>query len=71
MTECRSGKIRYNTEVAAQEHMKWIRKHANDHKSPVRSYPCPECKGFHLTSKESTHGSTEIKNKKFKKYLQQ
>lgn len=45
----------YSSEEQAKKHLKEIRRYAESHEQknhiPVRAYPCPFCKGWHLSSR--------------------
>lgn len=48
---CPSKKIRYRDKTAALFALAMIRpRHERRDKSEIRSYPCPKCHGWHLTS---------------------
>lgn len=48
---CKSGKFCYHSEGAADSHLEWFRKlPEKSEKLPVRSYLCPHCGFWHLTS---------------------
>jgi hypothetical protein len=40
----------YLTKAEAVEKIRAIRAEGGDHKKPIRSYRCPKCDNFHLTS---------------------
>ena len=49
MTSC--GKVRYPTRAKADHALQLIRRQgARAGKKPTRSYACPHCNGWHLTS---------------------
>lgn len=43
-------KMYWPTQKAAKEALKKIRESKGDHKKPIRTYECPFCSGWHLTS---------------------
>lgn len=45
------GKVRYRTEVQAANALAVLRDQPGSQVKPVRAYACPDCEGFHLTSK--------------------
>lgn len=48
------GKTRYSTRGAAERALHGIRKfgaRGENGSKPQRAYPCPTCKGWHLTSR--------------------
>lgn len=58
-TSCSSGKRRFRDRIAAEAALARItfrhevsgRRRAHAYKVPVRTYRCPECHGWHLTSR--------------------
>ena len=40
----------YATQKIAKAELKRIRESKGDHKKPIRTYECPSCSGWHLTS---------------------
>lgn len=46
-----SGKVRFRDEVAAKLAMAEINRLGNSAKAISRVYRCPQCAGFHMTSK--------------------
>jgi hypothetical protein len=54
VVSCPSGKIRYRDKTAALFALAMIRpRRERREKNEVKSYPCPQCHGWHLTSKRS------------------
>lgn len=53
--QCHTGKIRYRTEEEAYKAIKLAsrdeEREARERK-PIRAYPCDDCHGWHLTSRE-------------------
>jgi len=51
-SSCRSGKVRYRDRIAALLALSKVcrRDSPKRPKSERRAYPCPHCKGWHLTS---------------------
>ena len=48
-----SGKVRFRDEKSAKMSMSNARRlNPDSAKQPVRAYLCPDCMGWHLTSKE-------------------
>lgn len=45
-------KITYATESIAKAELSRIKSREQKHKKPYRAYECPDCGGWHLTSKE-------------------
>lgn len=48
MSAC--AKTRYETRIKALYALATIRANSDRDKCPCRAYPCPDCKGWHLTS---------------------
>jgi hypothetical protein len=48
----RCQKITYATESIAKAALQTIKSKEQKHKKPYRAYECPDCGGWHLTSKE-------------------
>lgn len=48
---CVSGKVRYRDAIAAKTALARIAKRDSPGHTEQRSYPCPDCAGWHLTSK--------------------
>jgi hypothetical protein len=48
---CKTGKQRFPDRVAADTSMAEIRQRSDRDVVPTRSYQCPFCRGWHLTSK--------------------
>lgn len=50
---CASGKARYRDKVAAMLVLATVRRRDGSHrpKLEARAYRCPQCRGWHLTSK--------------------
>lgn len=49
---CPSGKVRYRDKTGALFALAMIRlRHERRDKNEVESYPCPQCHGWHLTSR--------------------
>lgn len=48
---CRSGKTRFRDRAGASAALNAIKKTSSRDVVPSRSYLCPDCKGYHLTSK--------------------
>lgn len=46
------SKVTYATEAIAKADLSRIKSRDQKHKKPYRAYECPDCGGFHLTSKE-------------------
>lgn len=51
--EC-GRKQRYATDTEAQRMIAHARRHSYEASADLRVYPCPHCKGFHLTSTSLT-----------------
>lgn len=47
---CRNGKVRYATASAAKDSLDKARHSRDPKREELRSYYCPDCAGFHLTS---------------------
>jgi len=68
MTGCKSKKVRHESEEEAKKVLKKINRYRE---AVCRVYHCPDCGGYHLTSKRVDGGfKKEIRNKEFEKYLE-
>ena len=56
MTECTSGKHRYDSEQEARNALRFLRRKGVLELTNV--YLCPRCDGWHLTSKRQKAGRT-------------
>jgi len=48
---CPTGKIRYRDRLAAQIALADTSRRHQPRREEARAYPCPQCRGWHLTSK--------------------
>lgn len=70
---CRTGKKRYHDQDAARQAIASIvRLHPGRGKLPQRSYQCPFCNGWHLTSQDvqEAKGVKLVFYKRFLKFLE-
>jgi hypothetical protein len=51
MKACPSGKVRFRDDLAARLALATASRKREGGKSERRTYRCPQCAGFHLTSK--------------------
>ncbi len=51
---CPSGKRRYRDRIGAQLALAVIRRRDSRQRRETRAYPCPDCRGWHLTSRSQT-----------------
>lgn len=59
------GKVRFRSQCEAREARMTISTQGEERQvSPCREYLCPDCNGWHLTSKEGNHYEGESKNVK-------
>lgn len=52
LSTSKCAKITYATEAIAKAELSRIKSREQKHKKPYRAYECPDCGGWHLTSKE-------------------
>lgn len=49
---CPTGKRRYRDHEEAVRGLRNVRSKDKRERTPVRTYECPKCRGFHLTSQD-------------------